>query len=91
MNSEIIMITDRSGSMEKLKADVIGNYNHFIDTQIKQGKQEAMVTHVLFGSKVQELYAGLPLFAVPRLTPGTYQIEGMTAFVEKRKANFTNR
>lgn len=82
MNQEIIMVTDRSGSMEDLAADVIGAYNHFITEQGVAGNKEALVSHILFGSEVHELYAGLPLFAVPKLNQHTYQVEGMTALFD---------
>lgn len=76
------MLTDRSGSMEELVKDVIGAFNHFIKNQAVNGNREALVSHVLFGSEVEELYKGLPLFAVPMLTCATYRIEGLTALYD---------
>ncbi len=83
MNTEIIMLTDRSGSMEELAADVIGNFNHFIKKQSATGNRETTsVTHILFGSEVTTLYTALPLFAVPLLDRASYLIEGMTALFD---------
>lgn len=82
MNTEIIMITDRSGSMEDLVDAVIVSFNTFLKDMASQGLREAMVTHTLFGSELQELYAGMPLYAVPQLDHHHYRIEGMTALYD---------
>jgi hypothetical protein len=82
MNQEIIMVTDRSGSMDELTSAVIAAFNHFLTSQSAAGNKEALVTHVLFGSEVEQLYAGMPLYAVPMLTTAKYHIEGMTALYD---------
>lgn len=82
MNQEIIMVTDRSGSMDELTCAVIAAFNHFLTSQSAAGNKEALMSHVLFGSEVEELYSGMPLYAVPMLTKEKYRIEGMTALYD---------
>jgi len=67
LKTEIIMITDRSGSMSSIKRDAEGGFNNFIEEQKKVGG-EVRVTSVIFDSQVETQYEKLDLQAVPQFT-----------------------
>ncbi len=81
MKTEIIVITDRSGSMAKIAPEVIGGYNSFIDEQRKV-PGEARVTYTQFDNLYEVVYAGMPLANVPRLNDATFVPRGMTALLD---------
>ena len=60
MNTEIIILTDSSGSMASIKSDAEGGVNNFIREQ-KAIEGEARVTNVLFNTITQTLYKGTPI------------------------------
>ena len=64
MKTEIICITDRSGSMHSIKTDADGGFNNFIKEQLKE-PGEARVTHVWFDTQIETLYEAKPLAEVP--------------------------
>lgn len=80
-NTEIIVITDRSGSMGNLVNDVIGGYNNFLEEQ-KKIEGQARVTFVQFDHEIEQLYEGKPLSEAPLLTPVTYRPRGSTALLD---------
>lgn len=65
--TEIICITDRSGSMSSIKSDVEGGFNAFIDEQRKL-PGEARVTMVEFDDTVSTAYQARQLQEVPAMT-----------------------
>lgn len=81
MKVEIIDITDRSGSMSTLRADVIGGFNVFLHDQ-KEAPGEAKMTHVQFDDVYEVLYAGVPVQDVQPLTTETYVPRGCTALLD---------
>lgn len=81
MKAEIIVITDRSGSMESIATEVIGGYNNFIDEQ-RQVAGEARVTFTQFDDRYEVVYAGKPINKVPRLDDSTFVPRGMTALLD---------
>lgn len=81
MRVEIIDITDRSGSMTDIRADVIGGFNTMIAEQ-KAVKGEARLTYVQFDDHYQVLYAGKDIQAVEPLTLATYVPRGSTALLD---------
>ena len=81
MNTEIIVITDRSGSMSTIRDDVIGGYNTFLDEQ-KKVPGEARVTFTQFDHEYEVVYAGKPLSEVPALDRETFQPRGKTALLD---------
>ena len=78
MNTEILVITDRSGSMNSIRNDVIGGYNAFIDEQ-RAVPGEAKVTYTQFDTVYEVVYAGVPIAIAPRLTLDTFVPRGSTA------------
>jgi hypothetical protein len=81
MKTEIIVITDRSGSMQSIKPDVIGGFNTFLDDQKKE-TGEARITYSQFDSIYELVYAGIPIKDAPKLTDGTFVPRGMTALYD---------
>lgn len=78
MKTEIIVITDRSGSMSGLTKDVIGGFNKFIADQ-KAVPGECKVTYTQFDSQYEVVYAGKNLQDVPDLSTETFVPRGSTA------------
>ena len=77
-NTEILVITDRSGSMGSIAKDVIGGYNRFLeDQQAVDG--EARVTFAQFDDIYELVYEGRPLAQAPKLSDKTFVPRGMTA------------
>ncbi len=81
MKTEIIVITDRSGSMATTATDVIGGYNTFIKEQ-REVAGEAKVTFTQFDNVYEVVYAGKPLADVPALDDKTYMPRGTTALLD---------
>lgn len=81
MNTEIIVITDRSGSMSSLVADVIGGFNRFLKEQ--QGVPgEARMTYTQFDGEYQVVYQAKPLAEAPLLDEATFVPRGSTALYD---------
>src|SRR6266404_5447644 len=81
MNVEIICITDRSGSMNTIRADVIGGYNRFLADQ-KAVPGEARLTYAHFSDEYEVLYEGIPLLDAAELTEESFVPHGMTALLD---------
>lgn len=80
MNTEIICIIDKSGSMTPRAQDAVGGFNAFVEEQRKLG--EASLTTVLFDTSWQSLYESMPISRVPTLTGAEYRPGGMTALLD---------
>lgn len=80
-NTEIIAITDRSGSMQSIAKDVIGGYNRFIAEQ-KLVEGEAKVTFIQFDDKYELVYEAKSLKKVSELTSETYKPRASTALFD---------
>ncbi len=81
MRSEIILILDRSGSMDEMKTDAIGGFNTFIAEQ-KKNPDPATVTFVQFDDRYEKLAEGQPLADVKPLDDQTFQPRGSTALLD---------
>lgn len=79
MNTEILIILDRSGSMHALTKDVIGGFNSFIDSQ-RTLPGEARVTLVQFSDASSLIYEAKPLAEVGEMT--TFKPGGSTALLD---------
>lgn len=79
--TEIIMIVDRSGSMEPLRNDAIGGFNTFLEDQKKQSGQ-ANLTLVLFNDGYDVVVDGKPIQEVSSLNHETYVPQGSTALLD---------
>lgn len=81
MNSEIVCIIDRSGSMHSIANDAIGGFNTFLEEQ-KKVEGEATLTYVQFDNEYEVVHENKPLQEVPQINETTYQPRGMTALLD---------
>lgn len=81
MKAEIIVILDRSGSMNTIKDDAIGGFNQFIESQ-KKIEGEATVTLVQFDDQYEMVYENVPLEKVVPLNRDTFIPRGSTALYD---------
>jgi uncharacterized protein YegL len=81
MKTEIICITDGSGSMSGLRGDVVGGFNAFVAEQ-RAIPGEARMTLVQFNSGVNTLYQAKPLGEVATLALDQYCPMGGTALLD---------
>lgn len=81
MNTEIIVIMDRSGSMEKIATDAIGGFNALLTEQIDV-PGEARMSLVLFDHVVELRYEGVDVINVASLDKTTFVPRGMTALID---------
>jgi uncharacterized protein with von Willebrand factor type A (vWA) domain len=75
---EIVVIVDRSGSMDSIKKDAIGGFNTFLSEQ-KKVKGAANLTMILFDHEYKVVADAIPLEKAEALTDQTYVPRGMTA------------
>lgn len=80
-NTEILVITDRSGSMSSIADDVIGGYNRFLEDQ-KTVEGSAKITFVQFDDQYEMVYEGKPIGQAPSLNRDTFVPRGMTALYD---------
>lgn len=78
--TEIVIIVDKSGSMEGLKQDAIGGFNQFLREQQAEAG-EASLTLVLFDTEYTARPA-LPLARVAPLDERSYKPAGGTALLD---------
>lgn len=71
--THITVLLDRTGSMEPIRADVVGGYNAFLQAQ-QAAPGEATLTLVQFDSQdpYELLFAAMPIKDVPALTLAQY-------------------
>lgn len=81
MNSEIICIIDRSGSMASIAKDAIGGFNTFIEEQ-KKIPGNASLTFAQFDTEYEVVHENKPLDDVPPLDETTFRPRGATALLD---------
>lgn len=79
--TEIVFILDKSSSMHKIKSDVIGGFNAFLEGQ-KKVKGRANFTLILFSHTAETVIKGVDINEVEELTDETYSPDGMTALTD---------
>lgn len=79
--TEIIVVMDKSGSMNGRRTDAIGGFNTFLADQQKE-PGEANLTLVLFDTTYDIPVSGLPIKNVAPLTEETYIPGGGTALLD---------
>ncbi len=77
---EIVVILDRSGSMESVRQDAIGGFNTFMDDQ-KQVDGEARVTLVQFDNEYETVFENTPIHELPTMDENTFVPRGTTALL----------
>lgn len=78
---EIVLIIDKSGSMDTIKDDAIGGFNSFL-TEQKDIERDANVTFVLFDDRYDLIHNGKDIHEVDELTKKTYLPSGTTALLD---------
>lgn len=78
---DIVVVLDRSSSMESIKSDTIKGYNKFVNAQKKTGL-EANFTLVQFDHEYEVIYQHLALKEVPKLNRNTFVPRGVTALLD---------
>lgn len=78
---ELVLILDKSGSMQGLESDTIGGFNSMIEKQ-KALDVPVRVTTVLFNDKTDVLYESRNIGAVKPLTDKEYEVGGTTALLD---------
>jgi Mg-chelatase subunit ChlD len=79
--TDIIIVLDRSGSMEAVADDTIGGFNRFLLDQ-KQAAGEAILTLVQFDHEYEVMHAAKRLNEVPALSRETFVPRGNTALLD---------
>ena len=79
--TELVMILDRSGSMNGHESDTIGGYNSMLKKQ-RETEGEVLVSTVLFDDKSEVLYDRVPLEKLPEMTEKEYYVRGCTALLD---------
>lgn len=75
---EIIVVLDRSGSMENIKNDMMGGFDRFIQEQ-RKNPGECRVTLTQFDDHHDVVYTAMPIASVPKLS---LVPRGMTALYD---------
>lgn len=89
-NTEIIVVMDRSGSMEHIAEDMMGGFKTYIDEQ-KKVEGEARVTLAQFDDQYDLLYSAKPIAEVdgivlkPRNSTALFDAIGFTITQQKER------
>ncbi len=78
---EIVCIIDKSGSMDTIKADAMGGFNAFLESQQKL-PGDARITVTLFDTSVNMICDATPLSGAAKLTPENYIPGGYTSLFD---------
>lgn len=78
--TRIVVVLDRSGSMESIREATIAGFNHFLHEQRKQ-PGECMLRLVQFDDEYNVIFDG-PLALVPELTAATFVPRNNTALFD---------
>ena len=76
--TDIVVVLDKSGSMDTVREETISGFNEFLQEQ-KKAPGDAKLTLVLFDSNVTPVHSGTSLQSVEPLSIDTYVPSGMTA------------
>lgn len=79
--THIAIVLDRSGSMNSVKSDTIGGFNHFLNDQ-KQAPGEATLTLAQFDHVYEVVHDHVEIHCVPPLDDRTYQPRAGTALLD---------
>ena len=79
--TELVMILDRSGSMQGLEKDTIGGFNSMIEKQKKE-EGDAYVSVILFDDVSEVLYDRVGIGKVEPMTAKQYYVRGCTALLD---------
>ena len=80
--TEIIVITDRSGSMDEVKADTIGGFNTFLKGQQELKEGRCLLTYCQFDTVYEVVHEALPIEEMKPLDEKTFVPRGGTALLD---------
>lgn len=84
--NHIAFVVDRSGSMRRIKAQVVRVFNHQLDTVQRNAQsagQKTFLSTFMFHSSVDKpRHLATPVERVPRLAPKDFQLGGSTALLD---------
>ena len=78
---DIIVVLDRSGSMQSIKEQTISGFNEFLKDQ-KANNKNARITLVQFDHEYELVYEAREIRRARELSPLTYVPRGMTALLD---------
>ena len=78
--TELVIIIDKSGSMQPLTEDVIGGFNSLIEEQKKEG--ETIVTTIFFNDSIKFIHERTDIKEIKPLDKRTYCASGCTALLD---------
>jgi len=79
--TELVIIIDKSGSMNGLEKDVVGGYNSLIAEQKKE-EGSVLVTTIFFDTKYKEIVSREDINILKELMPSDYRPSGCTALLD---------
>lgn len=79
--TNIIILLDRSGSMESIKEETISGFNEFLSNQ-KETSPEATISLIQFDHEYIPVYFNKELMEAEPLSPSTFIPRGMTALLD---------
>jgi uncharacterized protein YegL len=79
--TEIVVVLDKSGSMDSIRKDTIGGFNAFLKSQ-KEEEGEATITLILFDTTYNVIYQSIPIQSAAELTEKTYIPNGGTSLYD---------
>lgn len=80
--TEIIVITDRSGSMGSVQKDTIGGFNAFLAEQQKSVEGRCLLTYCQFDHEYEVVHEALPIEKMKPLDNTTFVPRGSTALFD---------
>jgi hypothetical protein len=78
----LIFVIDRSGSMQSIRADMIGGFNSFIKSQQDAKLGDCRVFAYKFGDMYEPMFEDINLNKVPLLNDRSYDPRGSTALYD---------
>lgn len=75
--TDIVVVLDRSGSMQSIQSDTIGGFNRFLEDQ-KKTPGEAKITLAQFDDQYDVVLGAVPIASARPLDDKTYQPRGST-------------
>lgn len=81
MDTELVFIIDRSGSMSGFEDDTIGGFNSMIEKQ-KGGPGMVFVSTVLFDNYSEVIHDRVQINRIEPMTRQQYQVRGCTALLD---------
>lgn len=81
-DTPVLVAVDASGSMYRVKDDVIGGFNQYMDDLRNDADNSYRVTLVTFDTVTEKVFMGLNVGKVPNLSDATYTPRGATALLD---------